>query len=281
VFGSLILNTVFTGASYALVAVPFALILGIMHMINFAHGEFITIGAFGIYVVVLLCGFDYTLAVPLAGVSAAILGLICEKVIFSHLRGKFFALLCATLGLSYLLQGSSLSLFGLSQKTVLSGITGTIEFCGVRYSLERLTLASVGLVVVMATYVFIEKTRFGIALAATGMDAEAASLQGMNTDRIYLWAFTIGCGLAGIGGALIAPIFVIEPFMGLEPLGKAFIIVVLGGIGSIKGAIVAAFIVGLIETVGLTFVGQSINAYMFGIFIIILIFRPRGLFGHA
>ena len=150
-----------------------------------------------------------------------------------------------------------------------------------RYSLERLTLASVGLVVVVATYIFIEKTRFGIALAATGMDPEAASLQGMNTDRIYLWAFTIGCGLAGVGGALIAPIFVIEPFMGLEPLGKAFIIVVLGGLGSIKGAIVAAFIIGLIEAVGLTFIGQSINAYMFGIFIIILIFRPRGLFGHA
>jgi branched-chain amino acid transport system permease protein len=280
-YGSLILNIVFTGASYALVSVPFALILGIMHMINFAHGEFITIGAFATYVFVLLFGFDYTLAVPAAGVSAAILGLICERVIFRHLRGKFFALLCATLGLSYLLQGSSLSIFGLSQKSVLSGITGAIEFLGVRYSLERLTLASVGLVVVVATYIFIEKTRFGIALAATGMDPEAASLQGMNTDRIYLWAFTIGCGLAGVGGALIAPIFVIEPFMGLEPLGKAFIIVVLGGLGSIKGAIVAAFIIGLIEAVGLTFIGQSINAYMFGIFIIILIFRPRGLFGHA
>ena len=91
-YGSLILNIVFTGASYALVSVPFALILGIMHMINFAHGEFITIGAFATYVFVLLFGFDYTLAVPAAGVSAAILGLICERVIFRHLRGKFFAL---------------------------------------------------------------------------------------------------------------------------------------------------------------------------------------------
>lgn len=276
-----IVNGLMLGAIYALVALGFTLIFGVMHIVNFAHGEMYTLAAFIVWALINKLGMGYWPCVLITIMVIVALAAIIERLTFRLLLGKGFQLLVCSLGILYIMQGGMLRIFGVSDKIVGSVFLGRICLGSIILSTERVFILAVTLFLVVAAYFFFDKTRLGRAMHATSQDAEVVALYGINASRIGLYCFTIGSALAGIAGALLAPVFVTDSTSGLHFLFKAFVVVVVGGLGSFVGAIMGGLAIGVLESFGLTFIGISTHFYIFMILIGVLIFRPKGLFGHA
>jgi len=277
-----IINGFMLGSIYALVALGFTLIFSVMHIVNFAHGEMYTLAAFFVWALTATAlGANYWLAVLISLVAVAGLAAILQRVAFRPLRGKGFQLLVCSLGILYLLHGGMLRFFGVADKIVPSVISGRISAWGTTLPSERVFILITAMCLIIPVYLLLYRTKIGRAMHAVSQDAEVASLYGVNPDRISYYCFIIGSVLAGVSGALLAPVFVTSVTTGHDFLFKSFVICVLGGLGSLPGAVAAGFVIGLVESIGLTFVGNSTHFFIFLILIITLIVRPRGLFGHA
>lgn len=274
-----------------LLASGLSLIFGIMHIINFAHGEFFMLGGVGVWLlfserlIPRIGGSDiwrYGVAIILSMIAVALLGVIVERYIYRRSRGDVSASIITSFGIILILQASALAGLGIRDKVVSSPFTGMINFAGTSLPQERMAVIIVGAVLIGLLHLFIQRTKLGKTIRAVAQDADAASLLGVNTGLILSLTMGIGCALAAAGGALIAPVFVVNPYMGVEPIMKAFAVIILGGMGSLPGAIIGGFIIGLTESFVATYIGAHVALIVvFSIVIILLLVRPTGIFGHA
>jgi branched-chain amino acid transport system permease protein len=269
------------GSIYILMALGLTLMFGMMHIINFAHGAIYMLGAFVIYYVFFQWGAPYFLAFLLAMILLGMFGFVVERCIYRSVKGGIEPTLVALLALTTFLQAAGYPVFGPLDKDVPSVFVGTRNILGVAISVERLVIIPIAAVLVGGLYLFINKTKMGTAMRAIEQDKEAAALQGVNVHFINAVAFAVGFALAAASGALIAPIFKLDPMMGEQPLLKAFIIIILGGLGSIPGAILGGLILGMIDSIVATAVGVEPAFLLSFLFIIVLLLvKPNGLFGY-
>lgn len=276
-------NAVVLSLIYILTALGLSLVFSIMSMINFAHGEAYMLGAFMVYYVFDQWHAPYFLALVASMVVAAILGLLLERLIFRPLTGKPGALLVsslASLGVGLMLANGAMVVFGQTDKGVAPVVSGILRLSGFALPYEKVLLIIVGAILTAALILAIKYSKAGRALQAIAQDRDAAALMGININRLNAAGFALATALAGAAGGLIAPIFFIHPFMGQDAVLKAFIIVILGGMGSLPGAVLAGFFLGFIESFGLSTIGYPANIVGFAIVILFLIFRPRGILGR-
>ena len=270
------------GSIYILMALGLTLMFGMMHIINFAHGAVYMLGAFVIYYVFFQWGAPYFTAFVAAMLLLGVFGYLVERGIYRPIKGGIEPTLVALLAVSTFLEAAGYPVFGQLDKHVPPVFEGTRNILGVMLSNERLMIIPIAAALVAGLYLFIKKTKIGAAMRAIEQDKEAAALQGVNVNFINGLAFAIGFALAAASGALIAPVFKLDPMMGGQPLLKAFIIIILGGLGSIPGAILGGLMLGLIDSTVATALGAEPAFLLSFVFIILLLlFRPAGLFGHA
>jgi len=187
-----------------------------------------------------------------------------------------------SLGLLWVMQAGAQIAFGIQDKAVPSAFSGVLRLGGVFISFERLAVTLCAVVLIVALYAFLEWTKTGRAMRATAQDADGAALQGVNIELVSMLGFALGCALAGASGALLAPIFSVGPWMGALPVVKAFIIIIVGGMGSLPGAVLGGLMLGVVEGVGtLFFSSAAVNMLGFLMVIAVLLLRPRGLLGGA
>jgi branched-chain amino acid transport system permease protein len=278
------LNGVMLGLNYALIALGLSLIFGIMGIVNFAHGEMYMLGGYVAYFMIGQYGLDFFSAIIGAVVITGLLGMFLEKIIFRPLTTRpkeALTTLIAAVGLAWVLQMLAMLSFGDLDRNVPSTFRGIINMGGVVITKERLVTIIVAIALVALLNLFLLRTRLGSAIRAVAQDKEAAALQGIRVTRISALTFGIGCALAGSAGALMAPIFFVSPFLGGEVILKAFLVVILGGMGSIPGAMLGGLILGFIESFGsLFFTVPTVSAITFVLIIFVLIIKPQGLLGH-
>ena len=278
-----IINGLSLGSIYALIALGYTMVYGIIKLINFAHGDIYMIGAFiGLY-----CGKNLGLSLLptliISMIGAALCGVIIEKVAYKPLRNsQRITLLITAIGISLLLENGMKLAVGSSPKAfpkLLS--TEVIKLGSLSLETSKILMLVVSIMLVVFLQFIVFKTKIGKAMRAASYDIEAASLMGINVNNIISITFAIGSALAGAAGVLVSLAFkVVEPYMGMIPGLKAFIAAVLGGIGSIPGALIGGLLIGLTETLSKAYISTILSdAIVFAILIIILLVKPSGLLG--
>jgi branched-chain amino acid transport system permease protein len=279
-----VINGVTLGTNYVLMALGFTMIFGVLRIVNFAHGEFYMLGAFLTLTAISQLNIPYFAAALLAVFAVAFLGLIAESIVFRRFRDKEKEIegMIVALGLSIVIQNVGLVIWGPYDQSIPPVFTGVFQIGSLYFPVERFMAVLLSFALMVVFYLFLKKTRTGLAIQALAQDTEIARVQGIRTRRLYPVAFAIGTGLAAAAGVIIGPIFQLNPWMGTTPQVKAFMVVILGGIGSIPGAILGGFILGIAESFVSTFASKA-TADMLGFIIVIaiLLFRPLGLFGHS
>jgi branched-chain amino acid transport system permease protein len=292
-FLSLLIAGLVMGIIYALMALGLTLIFSILSVINFAHGEFYMLGGYASYLILLaIPGVHPLLIVPLAGLIAAVLGIAFEIVFLRPMhqdrieRPAEYAVLI-TFGLSFLMVNLALAAFGPYPHSPPSFFEGSIKLGSLlSISADRVAASSLSLLLLGTLLLIINRTWIGKALRAVSQDKNAAAVVGINPNVMNTVAFALGVGLAAVAGALLAPIFSVTPDVGAVPSIRSYIIIVLGGMGSIPGSILGGIVIGLVESLGAGYFPDPSRALnyktVFGlaIFILVLLFRPRGFFGR-
>lgn len=278
------MNGVMLGLNYALIALGLSLIFGIMGIVNFSHGEMYMLGGYVAYYLVGRFGLNFFVTIIAAVIMVGLLGVFLEKFLFRPLTTRpreALTSFIAAVGLAWVLQMLAVISFGDLDRSVPSAFEGILRMGGVVITKERLATIIIGIALIVLLNLFLLRTRIGGAIRAVAQDKEAAALQGVQVGRISALSFGIGCALASAAGALMAPIFSINPFLGGEVILKAFLVVILGGMGSIPGAMLGGLVLGFTESFGsLFFTVPTVSVITFTLIIIILILRPQGLLGH-
>ena len=278
---STLINGLSLGGIYAMIALGYTMVYGIAKMLNFAHGDVIMVGAYLIFV--FMATNSPLLAILLACVGCVLLGVVIEKIAYKPLRGASpLAVLITAIGVSYLLQSLAQIIFGSAPKMVTVYEFGAIEFMGTRVQVASLVTLLVTVVVMTALTLFVKYTRIGRAMIAVSEDKSAAQLMGINVNAIITITFAIGSALAALAGLfylLKAPS--VSNTLGAMPGIKAFTAAVIGGIGSIPGAMLGGILLGVVESISykITAIAPYTDAIEFSILIIILLVRPTGFLG--
>jgi branched-chain amino acid transport system permease protein len=280
VFGILV------GAIYGLAAVGLSLVFGVLKFLNVAHGELLMLGGYATFWIFTLYGVDPFLALPLVMILLLLVGLALYRGLFVHVvklteEVKIKNSLLIGFGLSLVLQNVAVRLWTANERGVTTSYSGmALTFLGVRFPIVRLGALAIALLTFIALHLFLQRTYTGKAIRATVEDWEAASLMGIDIQRVYLFSFALGSALGGMAGTLVSVGYSISPGMGLHWTLKALIVVVLGGLGSIVGTFAGGVMLGLAESVIALLIGgiyrDSVGLLLF---ILVLIFRPQGLFG--
>jgi branched-chain amino acid transport system permease protein len=277
-----VLNGLVTGCFYALVAVGLTLIFGMMGVVNFAQGEFFVLGGMLVYTLTAHAGLPFYLAIPVVLMIMWLLGMLVDWALLSRLRdAHLLTTALVTIGLSIFLLNTTLLVFGAEPKTVASGFSSKPIILGPLLITEsRLFTIAVSIVAVVAVHCLISYTRLGRAMRAVFQQKEAAALVGVRLDSIYRFTFALGTTLAALAGVLLGAVFVVTPAGAELTTVKAFVVVILGGMGSFAGAILGGLLLGLVESLWGGFVSTGYaDAIGFVLVILLLLFRPRGLFG--
>jgi len=276
------INGLIMGLLYLLMAVGFTLVFGIMRVVNFAHGEFYMLGAFGAYVLTAQAGLPFLAAVALTFALAVAGGAVLEWGVLKPFRRDELNGMIATIGLAMILQNGALMIFGPDPLSMPAVARGTLKLEKIVVPMSRVYVVIFALLALAMLYVFLRHSRAGRALRAVVEDFEIASIQAIRARIYYPLGFGLGVGLAAVAGALMAPLFSVSPFVGATPLLKAFIVVILGGLGSIPGAVVAGLALGLTESYASLFFSSSMaDMLIFAIVILMLVARPKGLLGKG
>jgi branched-chain amino acid transport system permease protein len=276
-------NALVLGSIYAMVAVGLAIAFGVMQMANFSHGELFMVGAYCVYVLYTLFGWPFELAVIASFPIVALIGVIYERIIFRPTRGNVLSGFMATAGAGFILQVLISEWYGVGlPKSVQVPYPGGSDFLMMSISWQRLAIIPVTIAMVFGLWYFLTKVKNGKALRACAQDPEASVLQGIKLNKMTALAMAISGGFAGVGGALMAPIVSVNPYMGHDYAIIAFIVVIVGGMSSIPGAVLAAFILGFIHTFVATMF-DSVYGGMIGVLFmaIVLIVKPTGLLGNV
>ena len=267
---------------YALVALGFTLVFGILRVVNFAHGEFYMLGAYAVYVFYGQLGWPYLPAIVASAAIVGVIGLVVERTLFRRFAGDEMGGMIMSLALAISLQAAITILFSVDELSVPRPVEGALQLGNIFLAKDQLLVVGITLLALSAFYALIEKTRLGVTIRAVAQDREAARLQDVRSWRIMALTFGLSCLLAGLAGALMAPVYTISPHMGELVVVKAFIIVVLGGLGSLPGAVVAALILSFTEALASTFYNSTVATMVsFAIVIAVLLIRPAGLMGRS
>jgi branched-chain amino acid transport system permease protein len=278
----LIASGVLVGGIYALVAVSLNLVFGVLRIINFAQGEFLMLAMYAAYWLWRL-GVDPYLAILVVAPGMAILGAACEKYLIRRtLSAPAHVKIFVTLGLSIALQNIALLWFKADYLNVRTAYqTSILSVAGLSLSVPRLIAFAAMLLSSGALHLFLQRTDFGKAIRATAQDRTTASLMGIDVDRVYMVTFALGSALVGLTACLLMPIYYVFPTVGTEFVIVAFVVVVLGGLGSLAGSIVGGLLIGVVEQLSGFFIDISLRQVVyFAVFILVLAIRPAGLFGQ-
>jgi len=275
-----VVNGLAMGWIYVLMALGLTLIFGIMHIMQFAHGEIYMLGAYAVYY--LTASFKVPLfpAIALSMLIMAIAGLIIERLLFRRLRDFLAAVIGAT-GLQLILQSGAMVMFGVYQRSIPILAQGSINIMGSVVPKDRVVAVLVAMFLSLVLYVFLRTTKFGRAMVGSAQNPEGAILQGISPNRMAALAMAVGCALAAAGGVLAGSLFELNPYMGLMPLLKGMTIIVLGGMGSLPGAFIGGMILGLVDGVGPVLFGHGLASIVPLFFVIaVLLIKPQGFFGR-
>jgi branched-chain amino acid transport system permease protein len=280
IIGQVIVNGLSLSAIYVLIALGFTLLFGIMRVVNFAHGAFAMLGGYALYYLYGKYALPYPLAAPLAALAVATLSLAIEALVFRWFYQKMFQSMIGLLGLNMALVFSSVIIWDIYERSIPAAFNEVLKLGGLTLAGDRLVAIGIAIVALAAFWLLMTRTRYGIAMRAAADDVEIAEAQGIDTRTIYRLAFFVAIFMAALAGGLYAQIYALSPFMGERPLMVAFIVVILGGMGSIVGAALGGVILGFSESILSTFYGSAVSSFVsFGVVIALLVFRPWGLLG--
>jgi branched-chain amino acid transport system permease protein len=274
-------NAMVLGSTYALLGIGLTIIFGIMRVVNFAHGELYTLGAYVAYGMVAVLNLDFFSSILVAAFIGMLVGALIE---FVFLRRKDLKnideVMLIMIGIMIIMQNLQLMFWGGVAKIIPTPFSqDPISFGDVLISPTRLFVFIIAAILLFIFYLGIERTRFGLAIRATFQDQDAARIVGVNVKAIYTLTFALGSAMAAVAGALLAPVFVATPLMGDLASLKAFAIVILGGLGSLGGAAIGGFLLAFIEEFGASYISSAYrDAFGFLVIIIVMLFRPQGLF---
>lgn len=272
-------------ATLALTAVGLSLVFGVMRVVNVAHGEFFMVGA-----VVAWSVAQAIPGVPAAGFLAALvlgplvvaaIAVLLDRLVLRRLDYAPEAVIVATIGFGYVLQQGALSLYGPDARAVAAPFDFRLQFPWFGYSAYKLAVVAFAAAVVAAVWALLARTRIGLVMRATQWDRETATSFGIDVDRVYALVFGLGAGLAGLAAVLVVPISQAHYLMGGDPLLLSFIVVIIGGLGSFRGTVVAALLVGLSDGIVSVFFSPTLAKILATLLVaLVLVFRPEGLFGR-
>jgi branched-chain amino acid transport system permease protein len=280
ILGQVFVNGVSLSAIYILVALGFTLLFGIMRVVNFAHGEFAMLGAFALYHLMTDLHLPWLVALPLGVLGVATVSMVLEWAVFRWFYQRMFESMIGLLGLSMMLMFGGVLVWDVYERNIPAAFDGVWVLGDIILPVDRLVVILIALAALAGFYVFMRHTRAGLAMRATAQDVEIAETQGVDTRRTYRVAFFVAILLAALAGALWGQIYAVSPFLGERPLMMAFIVVILGGMGSIPGAALGGALLGFTESFVGTFYGAAAAAFLsFGIVVLLLVVRPWGILG--
>jgi branched-chain amino acid transport system permease protein len=278
-----LVNGLVLGGTYALLGIGLTLIFGLMSVVNFAHGEFYTLGAYATFGALALAGLPVCVALGAAIVLGALVGALCERTLLRPLRRESIdTVMLVMIGVWIAMQNAELLVWGGVARSIPHPFpTAPLTLGPLNIAPVRLFVVAAAAALIGAAWLLIQRTRLGTAMRATFQDRDTAALMGVRIGNIHTATFALGSGLAAAAGALLGPVFVAYPSMGDLAAAKAFAIVILGGLGSIPGATIGGFILALVEELGAGYISSGYRDAMgFLLIIVILLFRPTGLFAR-
>lgn len=272
------------GGVYALLAIGFSLIFGVARIVNIAHTAFYMLAAYCFYTLLTKTGLGFLLSGVIAVAAVTLFSMLCYRLVIEPVREHESAVLISTIALALIFQEVMLYLFGGHFLGIPSTIEGGIRILGVSVPYQRVLILVVAAIMLGAVWLLLYRTRLGLAIRATANDLEVASLMGMNVNRVAMATVAISVGLAAIAGVIATPVVSVHPHLWLDPLVIMLAIVVLGGLGSLKGSLIGALVIAYVEAI--TVFALPAGAYLKGavallIMVVVLLFRPEGLFGVA
>ncbi len=273
-----------TGCIYILLATGLNLIFGVMKLVNFAHGQLLMVGAFVAYQTTTVIGLNPYASIVVSMAVVAFVGILLEKFAFRKVRGtEKLDEIFISLGLIYVFQNAATLLwvenYNIRIPSPISNLS--ISFSGVTLSYDRILAIFIVIAILAGLVLLTKKTKIGLAMRATSQKSDASMLMGININRVYVFTFAVGAALAGAAGAIYGILFPFNPTIGALPTIKAFAIIILGGLGSIPGAVAGGLLYGIAENMtGYLSNGTWQDAVAFALLIIVLIFRPTGIFGE-
>ncbi len=278
-----VINGIMVGSVYSLVALGLTIIYGILGVPNFAHGSLYMLGAYISFLLVTYGGLNFWLALLAAMAILLLIGMLIERVVFRPLlNAPHLNSFIAAIGLIYIIDNLALIIWGPDFKRFPPIYDQLYRVFGVTITLHRIIIVVTAITLIVLLQLFIRKTTIGMTILATAQDRVGARLSGINVTRVDMMTLGLGTSLAAAAGALIGPILLVYPSMGGAVTLKAFVIIILGGMGSIPGAIIGGFILGLIESIGGGYLTTDYHEILaFGVLVTVLAIKPTGLFGKA
>ncbi len=282
--GQLIFDGLAMGLVFVVLATGLVLISSVNRILFMAYGVFYTIGAYATWWVMELWDLPYFVALVVGVLLAGIIGILSYLLIFRRLQrseGGFLATLIASMGLSMVLTQGDLLIFGTTRRSIATPFPGAFSVGGINITNAKLALIVFGVVVTVILFVLYEKTRPGRAMRTVAFMPEVATMHGVNVGRVYMWSLGVGCALAGIAGAMLAPSYGLNPGMGNSILWTVLLMTMLGGMDSLLGAVVGGVVIGQLLSFGQYYIGGLIQIVIFLIIGVVLYFKPNGILGRG
>lgn len=279
-----LLNGLLLGATYSLLGIGLTLVFGLMNVVNFAHGEFYTFGAYAAFAALALASVHFFVAIPLAILAGVLAGAVCERVLLRPLRAQSIdTVMLVMIGLWIAMQNAELLGWGGVAKSVPTPFpTQPVVLGAVSVAPLRIFVFVVSGLLILGAHLLLSRTKLGRAMRATFQDRETAALMGVSIERIHTVTFAFGAGLAAAAGALLGPVFLLYPSMGDLASLKAFSVVILGGLGNFGGAALGGLVLGIAEELGAGYISSGYrDAVGFLMIVAVLLLRPSGLFARA
>lgn len=267
---------------YMTMAFGMVLVFSILGILNWAHGQFYMLGAFVVYYAITAAGIPFPVSLLVSGVVIGGLGMLVEKFIIERLTAPGYGMLyvtVATLALIFFFEGAAGMAFGLMDKGLATVLPGVLNLDLFSVSYQKIAVIIFTLVIMVTMYIVLNRTKVGLAIRAAAQEPVAASLYGISVGRVSLIVMGIGCALAAMAGGIMGPVYSVNPFMGRIPMIMSLLAIIIGGLGSLTGAIVGGIILGFLNSVIAYKISYFSEVALFLLVILILLIRPQGLFG--
>jgi branched-chain amino acid transport system permease protein len=283
VFVQHVVNGLISGGLYAILAIGLSLIFGVLGIINFAHGELFAVGAYVAFFSWSVLGLPLPVAFLMAMAGTGLLGIVAERLAFRPLRFTDpLNSMISAIGLSFVLQNVLLQVGGAEPRRLDPFVRGVVLLGPIALPLQYVVILALSAVLIVAMQLYLSRAWNGLALRASSQDMETAALMGITTDRLGTITFGVGSALAAAAGVLVGSVFLIQPSMGTTAVVKAFVVVILGGVGNMAGVILGGLLLGIVESLTVAYIATSLRDIVaFAVLILALLFRPHGLLRGA
>jgi branched-chain amino acid transport system permease protein len=266
--------------TYMTMAFGMVLVFSILGILNWAHGQFYMLGAILVYYAITAAGIPFPISLIISGLAVALLGVIVKLAIIDRVKGDLYVGV-VTLALIFFLEGAASMLFGMNDRGLAIVLPGVMNLGSFSISYQKIAVILFTLIVMISLYYVLNRTKVGKAIRAVAQQPEAASLYGISVEKLSFIVMGIGCAMAAMAGSIMAPVYPINPFIGRTPMIMALLAIVIGGLGSLTGAIVGALILGFLHSVIAYYISYLAEVVLFVLVIIILLVKPQGLFGAS